>query len=209
MSVVCPTITASSAHDFRAQTERVAAFAHRIHIDLADGVFTENKLIALEKVWWPAGVTADVHLMYEAVKPFIPQLTSLHPHMVIVHAEAVGNYYKIARPLKKAGIKVGVALLSQTPVDIIRGAISDIDHVLIFSGHLGHFGGHVDLSLTKKIAELKKLRSDIEIGWDGGISEKNIVKLTASGVDVLNVGGAVQRAKNPAEAYATLKALAE
>ncbi len=169
MAVICPTVTADEPHAFREQMERVAGFAERVHIDLGDGVFTPNKLIDLDRIWWPAGVTTDIHLMYKAVKPFIKQLIALNPHMVIVHAEAVGNFYEVARPLKNAEIKVGVALLPATSIDILKPAIQDIDHVLIFSGDLGHFGGKVDLRLLDKARALKKQKPELEIGWDGGV----------------------------------------
>lgn len=188
--------------------ERVAPFAERVHIDLADGVFTDNKLIDLNHVWWPAGVTADIHLMYEAVKPYMKQLIAHKPNMVIVQAEAVGNFYDISRPLKKAGIKVGVSLLARTPVSQIKRALKDIDHVLIFSGNLGHFGGKVDFELLEKVAEVKKLHPQVEIGWDGGINAQNIQRLAKGGVDVFNVGGSIQRAEHPQQAYDTLKSLA-
>ena len=204
MAVICPTVTADEPHTFREQMERVAGFAERVHIDLGDGVFTPNKLIDLDRIWWPAGVTTDIHLMYKAVKPFIKQLTALNPHMVIVHAEAVGNFYEVARPLKNAGIKVGVALLPATSIDILKPAIQDIDHVLIFSGDLGHFGGKVDLRLLDKARALKKQKPELEIGWDGGVHEKIAKTLADGGVDVLNVGGHIQRSQNPGKAYQTL-----
>ncbi|HMS50656.1 MAG TPA: hypothetical protein PKA02_04470 [Candidatus Saccharibacteria bacterium] len=207
MAIICPTVTATEPHQFRQQLERVASFAERIHIDLADGVFTDNKLLPLDDVWWPAGAFVDVHLMYEAVKPFLAQLVALKPHMVIIHAEAVGNYYSVAKPLKAVGIKVGVALLAHTPVTRIKQALPDIDHVLVFSGHLGYFGGKADLELLKKVEQLKKLHHEIEIGWDGGINEANAAILAQGGVDVLNVGGAIQRATDPKDAYGRLKAL--
>lgn len=204
MAVICPTVTAEESHGFREQMERVAGFAERIHIDLGDGVFTPNKLVDIERLWWPAGVTTDIHLMYKAVKPFLKQLIALKPHMVIVHAEAVGNYYEVARPLKKAGIKVGVALLPPTSIATIQPALHDIDHVLIFSGDLGHFGGKVDLRLLDKARALKKQRPELELGWDGGIHEKIAKALADGGIDVLNVGGHIQRSHNPGIAYETL-----
>lgn len=208
MAIICPTVTASEPHEYREQVERIAPFAQRIHIDLADGVFTTNKLISLKKIWWPVGVTVDVHLMYKSVRPFLNQLTDHKPSLVIMHAEAVGSYYKLARELKKHGIKVGVALLQDTPVNTIAPAIDDIDHVLIFSGDLGHFGGTAQLSLLSKVTELKKLKQNIEIGWDGGINKANVTRLAAGGIDVLNTGGAIQRAKNPEAAYLELQELA-
>ncbi len=209
MAVICPTVTASTPHEYREQMERIAQFAKRVHIDLADGVFTQNKLIDLHHVWWPAGVTADIHLMYEAVRPFMPQLIALKPHMVIVQAESVGNYYDVAKPLNTAGIKVGVALLARTPVSKIKTALKDIKHVLLFSGNLGHFGGSANLDLLKKVEQIRKTNPDIEIGWDGGINTKNAAKIVRGGVDVLNVGGAIQRSPHPRKAYATLEEAVE
>lgn len=204
MAVICPTVTADEPGLYKKQLERVAGFAERIHIDLADGVFTDNRLIDLDDVWWPVGVTVDVHLMYKAVKPFIPQLLKLKPHMVIVHAEAVGSFYDVVKPLHNAGIKVGVALLAPTPIDKIAPALKDIDHVLIFSGDLGHFGGKVNLRLLDKARKLKKLKPSVEIGWDGGVNPKNVRNLFEGGVDVINVGGGIQRADDPEKAYREL-----
>jgi ribulose-phosphate 3-epimerase len=79
-----------------------------------------------------------------------------------------------------------------------------IDHVLIFSGDLGHFGGKANLSLLGKASELKALKPHVEIGWDGGVNEENALTLVNNGIDVLNTGGFIQRASDPASAYATL-----
>jgi ribulose-phosphate 3-epimerase len=201
MAVICPTITAAEPHEYRAQMERIAPFAERVHIDLADGVFTPNKLIDLLHVWWPVGVTADIHLMYKAVKPFIPELIKLKPHLVVVHAESAGNFYEVTRPLKAAGIRVGVALLAESKVSSIAKALPDMDHVLIFSGDLGHFGGHADTELLHKVHEIRQHNPKIEIGWDGGINEHNAKRLVDGGVTVLNTGGFIQRAEDPARAY--------
>lgn len=209
MAVVCPTVTATEPHLYREQLERVAQFAKRIHIDLADGVFAPTRLMDIEKVWWPEGIVCDIHLMYEAVIPFLDQLIELKPDLVIVHAESVGNFYEVARPLQAKGIKAGVAILQHTPVSQIKPALKDIDHVLIFSGDLGHFGGTADLDLLEKVKEIRKLKPDVEIGWDGGINADNVAELVAGGIDVLNAGGFIQRAAHPETAYAKLKKLAE
>jgi ribulose-phosphate 3-epimerase len=209
MSVVCPTITTNNAHIFRSQIEQVESFAKRIHIDLADGEFT-NSLIKPEAVWWPEHLTADIHMMYEHPLYEVGELIRLKPHMVIIHAEAEGRFFEIAESLHTAGIKVGVALLPPTKVDLIRPAIHLIDHVLIFSGDLGHFGGKANYELIDKINEVKEIKPSVEIGWDGGINDTNIAELAGAGVDVLNVGGFIQKSHDPKNAYATLvKALRE
>jgi ribulose-phosphate 3-epimerase len=204
MALICPTITADDPHEYRTQMERVQGFAERIHIDVADGHFTPNELIDIDRVWWPEAKIADLHVMYEKPFEYAELYISLHPHMVIVHAEARGAFVPFARQLHDYGIKVGLAVLPETPIDFIGEALQLVDHVLIFSGNIGHFGGTADLMLLRKVAELKALNRMIEIGWDGGINEANVKKLVTGGVDVLNVGGFIHKAADPLEAYQKL-----
>ena len=124
-----------------------------------------------------------------------------------MHAEAEGNFVEFAEVLHGAGIMAGVALLPKTDVKTIIPALEHIDHVLIFSGSLGHFGGEADTSLLDKVEQLKKLKHSIEIGWDGGINDQNIKKLSDFGVDVLNVGGYIHHDKNAEQAYKILVAI--
>lgn len=198
---VTPTILAGSPEDYRQQMEKIAHFATRVHIDLADGIFAPTKTIGIDQVWWPGGVRADLHVMYQ--KPFehIKLYRSLSPQMVVVHAEAEGDFLDFANQMHHHGIEVGVALKRETQVDIIRPALNFIDHVLIFSGNLGHFGGQADTHLLTKVLQLKQLMPRIEIGWDGGINDQNIKVLAAGGVDVLNVGGFIQHAAEPSKTY--------
>lgn len=203
---ICPTVTAADPHEFRIQIELVANFALRLHIDLSDGSLAPNKLIDLDKVWWPGGVRADLHVMLE--KPFehVELYRALGPQMVIVHAEGKGDFGAFAKLMHGHGIETGVALLPETPVDTIVPALDMIDHVMIFSGTLGSFGGEADLGLLDKVRRLKQLKPSLEIGWDGGINESNIRTLREGGVEVMNVGGYIHRSKNPEEAFETLAA---
>ncbi|MDB5185883.1 MAG: rpe, Ribulose-phosphate 3-epimerase [Candidatus Saccharibacteria bacterium] len=207
MSIICPTVLAVEPHEFREQMERIQGFAERIQIDLMDGEFTTSKSVELSQIWWPKEIKVDLHLMYETPYEHIDLLKELNPNIVIVHAEADGNFVEFAHELHASGIKVGVALLQHTPVSVIAPAAKHIDHVLIFSGNLGHFGGEADLGLLRKVAEIRALKEDIEIGWDGGINDKNALALAHEGVDVLNIGGFIQKADEPKQAYATLKLL--
>ncbi len=209
MAIICPTVLAGNEHTYRQQMERVAKFAKRIQIDLMDGVFAPHKSVGIESVWWPVGVTADIHLMYQNPDDQLASLVALNPNLVIVHAEADGDFYNLSETLKDKGIRVGLALLKDTPVSKIEPVLDTIDHVLIFSGQLGSFGGQADLDLLEKVQAIKVINPAIEIGWDGGINELNTQQLVAGGVDVLNVGGFLQRAPHPHDAYARLEVLVQ
>jgi ribulose-phosphate 3-epimerase len=201
---VCPTITTSEPEKYRQQIEQTLEYAARIHIDLADGSFTGNKLTTVENAWWPGGVRADLHVMYTRPFEHTDAMIALGPQLIIVHAEAEGDFVAFADLVHRHGIEAGVALLPETPVETIAPALPFIDHVLIFSGNLGHFGGHANLKLLDKVTKLKELKPTLEIGWDGGVSDHNAKQLADGGVDVLNAGGYLH-GHDPAKAYATLK----
>jgi ribulose-phosphate 3-epimerase len=209
MTSICPTVTTDDPDVYKIQLERTLQYAHRLHIDLSDGVFTKNRLMAIEDVWWPGGMWADLHVMYQRPFDHLDALIALRPQLIIVHAEAEGDFMEFAACCHKADIEVGVALLPDTPVSAIAPALDVIDHVLIFSGNLGHFGGHADLKLLDKAKELRRLKPAIEIGWDGGVNDKNARALSEGGIDVLNAGGFLHGSRKPEDAYAILKAAIE
>jgi len=202
---ICPTIMADDADVYKRQIERTVHYAHRIHIDLSDGVFAGSKLLPIEDIWWPGGARADLHVMYKHPFEHIQALLALRPQLIIVHAEADGDFMGFAQAAHAVGIEVGVALLPDTPVEAIQPGLEAIDHVLIFSGNLGHFGGHADMSLLGKAQKLKNLKPRLELGWDGGVNDQNAKLLALGGIDVLNAGGYLHGATAPEVAYATLQ----
>jgi ribulose-phosphate 3-epimerase len=203
---ICPTVTAYDLDEYRAQINRVISFAERIHIDLMDGEFAPTQSPPLDAIWLPSHKICDIHLMYQNPMDFLPQLIQLRPHMVVIHNEAQVHHMHFAAELHKEGIKAGLALLQDTPVHYVEQIVHSFDHVLIFSGNLGHHGGAANLELLSKVHEVRALHPEAEIGWDGGISDQNARQLVDAGVDVLNVGGFVQQADDAIAAYATLKA---
>lgn len=206
MVAICPTVTASEPHAYRAQVERIAPFSKRIHIDLMDGQFAPSVSPSLEQVWWPAELTADIHLMYQKPMDHIAQLIKLRPHMVVIHNEADVHHMHFAALLHREGIKVGLALLQDTPAEYAFQIMHSFDHVLVFSGNLGYHGGVADLGLLEKVQQIRRHYPEAEIGWDGGVNAKNARALAEGGVDVLNVGGTIHTAKDPGAAYAKLVA---
>jgi ribulose-phosphate 3-epimerase len=205
MADICPTITSYNAHTYRTQMERIEPFAKRVHIDLMDGDFAPTRSIEPDQVWWPPRLTADIHLMYKQPAEHLSTLIKLRPHLVIVHAEAETDHRKVADQLHQAGIRAGLALLQDTPVEHTETILKYFDHVLVFSGHLGYHGGEADLKLLDKVRKIQELHPHAEIGWDGGINDKNAKQLTEADVEILNVGGFIQKSPEPDVAYAKLR----
>ncbi len=201
MNTISPTILASDEVSYAEQMKRIAPFAERMQIDLMDGEFASPASIPLDKLWWPHSVKADIHLMYQNPPDHLEKLIHLQPHMVIIHVESMFHHMHFAAELHKEGILAGLAILPDTPIANIEQIINSFDHLLIFSGHLGHFGGKADLAMLGKVQEAKTHHPDLEFGWDGGINAENAKQLADGGIDVLNVGGFIQKSDDAQAAY--------
>jgi pentose-5-phosphate-3-epimerase len=204
---ICPTITAFEPHEYRAQMERLKPFATRIHIDLMDGKFAPSISPPLDQIWWEENFIADIHLMYKNPMDTIEQLKHLKPSLVIVHLESEVDHDKFIEAMHFAQIKVGLALLQESPVAENLKTVAKYDHVLVFSGNLGYHGGEADMGLLTKVRDIRQNLPEIEISWDGGINDQNSLELIEAGVDVLNVGGFIQKSDTPEEAYRSLQRL--
>lgn len=204
MSVISPAILAETPDEYKMQIDKVQPFAERIQIDISDGIFTPNFLINAQQIWWPKECLADIHAMVQQPAQHLQALISLKPNMVIFHAEAEGDLLQMFAYLKQYGIKAGVALLRPTVPSKVEAYIKEADHVMIFSGDLGKYGGTASLMQLEKVRLIKKINPEAEIGWDGGVNLDNAYTLTQGGVNVLNVCGAIQNADNPQIMYKRL-----
>lgn len=201
MALIVPTIMAETVDQLRESTEKLQTFARRVHIDISDGEFAPTFLLNEGQLFWPEGWEVDIHAMVARPSEHLGQLMKLKPSMVILHAEAQEDIVPHLATLKQAGIKAGIALLKTTVPATVQAAIQAADHVMIFSGDLGKFGGTASMMQLEKVRLIKKIKPDVEIGWDGGVKIENAYTLTQGGAEVLNVGGEIANAPNPAETY--------
>jgi len=210
MAIVAPTITAFDMDQFKAQAELLQTFARRVHLDLMDGEFAPTTSPTLKDLWPLEGVVTDLHVMYQRPMEHLDEMLALKPHMVVWHQEADVDHEAFAAALHKAGVKAGIALLQKTPVSEAEPLLHVCDHLLVFSGNLGYHGGSaVDFALLGKAKRALELKPELEIGWDGGISDQNAVQLVRGGVEVLNTGGFIHKAPVPKDAFTALQALVD
>lgn len=204
MCLICPTVTAYNPHDYRQEIERVSSFARRLHIDLMDEEFTGVHSVTLPQAWWPHETAIDLHIMFDRPALHLETLKTMLPDRVIFHAEAKGDLTGFADNLRKYGMSPGVAFLQGTDPQDHADLLRCCDHALIFSGKLGHHGGKADLSLLTKVQQIRSVNANCEVSWDGGINDLNALELKQGGVDVLNVGGFIQKADDPHAAFNAL-----
>ena len=203
---IVPSILTDNKQDYRTQVEKINVFTRRVQIDVTDGKFAPTQTLDVTNVWWPKNWQADLHLMVTNPSEHLDTVLKLNPSLCILHAEAGEDLLPTFQALKEAGIKVGVALLPSTFPGNVKQYIDEADHVLIFAGQLGMQGSPADLMQMEKIALVRNMKPEVEIGWDGGANMTNLRALAHSGLDIINVGSALSKAENPASVYEAMVA---
>lgn len=203
---IAPAITVETTDQFKSQMEKIHQLADRVHIDITDGEFAPTFLVNPSEVWWPEGWHADIHAMVARPSEYVDQLIALRADLIIFHAEAQEDLLPIIQKVKAAGMKAGIALLKPTVPSTVATLIEAVDHVMIFSGDLGHYGGTASLMQLEKVRLIRAIKPEVEIGWDGGVNLENAFGLTQGGVDVLNVGGTIAKSADPGATYSSLVA---
>jgi len=210
MSQIVPTVTAENEKNFINQYKLVSSFAGRIHLDIMDGQFAPTVSPTPNKSWFDASNTIlDIHVMHKEPNLVINELIGLNPNLIIVHAETAIDIPLLATKLRSAQINTGLALLQDTKIEDIEYLFPHIQHVLIFGGHLGYHGGVANLKMLEKAKYIKSRYKHLELSWDGGANRENIDEIVQSGIDVLNVGGAIHNAANPRDEYLALSKMAK
>ena len=185
-----------------------------LHLDIMDGHFVRNLSFgpafsqALRKKYPAAFI--DAHLMTDNLETVLPLFIESGASSITVHAETEPHLlHATLSAIKNAGIKAGIALCPPTNICQVESVLDMADLVLVMSVTPG-FGGQkfIESSLEKvrelvSIREARKYNYLIEI--DGGINENNITRVILAGCDVVVMGSAVFREKNPASWLAGLR----
>ena len=203
---IVPSILTDDKQEFRSEAEKINAFTRRVQIDVTDGIFTPARTLDITNVWWPKNWEADLHLMAAKPSDHMDIILKLAPSLCILHAEASEDLLPSFQRLKEAGIKTGVALLPSTYPGSVKQYIDAADHVLIFAGQLGVQGSQADLMQMEKIPLVRNMKPEVEIGWDGGANLSNVRAIAHADIDVINVGSAISKSPNPAQAFEELVA---
>ena len=209
MASVAPTILAETPADYSARIQRVKPFAKRLHIDVCDGVFVDVKTVGLSQVYDIDGVPFDLHLMMAHPEGQIENICALQPSLVIVHYEADFDREAFFHELQSMDIRVGLAIKPETTIEQVKDILPTLNHLLIFTGRLGHNGGEFRTDCLEKIGQARAINPDLEIGIDGGVNQETGRMAIEAGANLLNCGSFIHDAEDPEIAYIGLAAIAE
>lgn len=209
MASVAPTINATSPEDYARRINNVKPFAKRLHIDVSDGVFDDVRTVGLTQVYDIDGVPFDLHLMMVHPESQIENIVALQPQLVIVHFEAQFDRDAFFKQLRSMDIKVGLAVKVETTIEQVKDVLPNVDHLVVFTGRLGHNGGEFRADCLEKIAQARAINSNLEIAVDGGLNQETARLAMEAGANLLDVGSFIQDSADPEIAYIAVEAIAE
>lgn len=173
-----------------------------LHLDIMDGKFVSNKTWEYKEVYTLLRDTykpKDVHLMVENVKRYAKKFRKLKPEYITFHLESTKNCFEIMWLLKKYGIKIGISIKPNTPVEKLNPYLQYIDLVLVMSVEPGAGGQEFIKSSIDKVKKLDQIRKENNYSYlievDGGINDTNINLLHANNVDIVVVGSYITKVK--------------
>lgn len=210
---IAPSILAADFANLAQQCAAVSGAADWLHVDVMDYHFVPNLTLGLPVVQALLAKTTtpiDCHLMIADPDRWAPSYAEAGAQSVTFHLEAANAPVRLARTLRAAGARAGVALKPATPVSMLESLRDEIDMILIMSVEPG-FGGQAFLELAvPKIRQARKLIGDADI-WlqvDGGVALDTVERCAAAGANVLVAGSAVFGMEEPALACRKLRELA-
>ncbi|HVW79704.1 MAG TPA: ribulose-phosphate 3-epimerase [Mycobacteriales bacterium] len=205
--------------DFARLADEVAVIgdvADWVHVDVMDNHFVPNLTLGLgtvEALLKHTALPMDCHLMIDEPDRHAPAYAEAGAHSVTFHAEAAQAPVRLARVLRSAGARAGLALRPATPIEGYADLLPEIDTVLVMTVEPG-FGGQafLDVMLPKIRRARELVREGEHSVWvqvDGGVDLDTIEQCAEAGADVFVAGSAVYGSDDPADAVRRLRAAAK
>lgn len=212
-ALIAPSILAADFLHLGKDVETVNEYADLFHLDVMDGVMVPNISFGfpvIEAIASRARVPMDVHLMITEPERYIERFAATGASMISFHYEAaLENSGEILDKIRSLGVKSGLAINPDIPVEKVFPFLEKADFILIMSVFAG-FGGQKFIEGTyDRIRELRReivrrgVPTVIEI--DGGVGPSNALKLAESGAGILVAGSSVFKAEDPAAAIAAMR----
>lgn len=204
MIKIAPSILAADFLHLEKDVDTVNKYADILHFDVMDGVFVPNISFGfpvIEAVAKKAEKPMDVHLMIVNPEKYVDRFAKAGASMISFHLNAAEDPEGLLKHIRSLGVKAGLVINPDIPVEDLFPYLKDADYVLLMSVFAG-FGGQKFIEDTYQ--RIRTLRAEIErqglavpIEIDGGVSAKNASALAEAGAEIFVAGSAVFKSDDP------------
>ncbi len=184
-----------------------------VHLDVMDGSFVKNISFGpkfIKEIRPYSKAIFDVHLMIVNPWNYIKQFADAGADIITVHYEACGDRLaETLKAIKELGVKCGVVINPDTPVEKIADVVELCDMILLMSVFPGFGGQKFIPDVLPKISQAKELieksGKDIDLEIDGGITKENVKLVKERGANVIVAGSTVFNEKDRAKIIKELR----
>ena len=179
--------------------------AEYLHFDVMDGVFVPSisfGMPVLASIKPLVKQVMDTHLMITEPIRYVEAFAKAGADILTIHYEACEDVRATLEKIRECGMKTGLSISPDTPVEVLRKFLGEVDMFLIMTVHPGFGGQKLIPETLDKVRELRGmlnergLETDIQV--DGGIYASNIKDALDAGANVIVAGSAVFKG-NPGE----------
>ena len=184
------------------------------HLDIMDGHFVPNISFGPGIVKTIKGLSntfLDVHLMLSEPEKYFDAFKKAGADCITFHIEIHKDPIKFVEQIKAIGLKAGISLNPDTPIDTVIPYLKYFDLLLVMSVYPGFGGQKFITSVLPKVGAARKHIDDnglkTEISVDGGVDISNVNEIIRAGADIIVMGTAFYKSENRCELVEKVKAL--
>ena len=212
MIQIAPSMLAADFLHLEKDVQLVNEYADIFHLDIMDGTFVPNisyGFPVVEAISSIAVKPLDVHLMIVNPEKYVERFAKVGASMISFHLNATEDPAAVLRDIRSLGVKAGLVINPDIPVESLYPYLKDADFILLMSVYAG-FGGQKFIEDT--YVRIRTLREeiarqglDLPIEVDGGVGPANAKALIEAGAEILVAGSAVFKAEDPGAVIAAMR----
>ena len=190
---ILPSLLAADFGILGAEISRVAkSGAEALHIDVMDAHFVPNLSFGPDVVALARRVEPDlyrnVHLMMTRPDLYLEPFAKAGAQTIQIHVEADCDIHHELARIRAMGIRPGLVLNPETPVELVLPYLKACDELLVMTVHPGYGGQKFISECLPKITAVRKRMPWLDVMVDGGVNAETAVLAARAGANQFVAG---------------------
>ena len=190
---ILPSLLAADFGMLGAEISRVAkSGAEALHIDVMDAHFVPNlsfgpDVVALARRVEP-NLYRNVHLMMTRPDLYLEPFAKAGAQTIQIHVEADCDIHHELARIRAMGIRPGLVLNPETPVDRVLPYLKECDELLVMTVHPGYGGQTFISECLPKVSAVRRRMPELDVMVDGGVNAETAVRAAQAGANQFVAG---------------------